>query len=111
MQDSSCSERIVAVLRRQLICLAASALACCDRTDPYLREGVWQPNGANDENLRVMVASPSDLVRGVASLDGDGQQAAAALDRYRNDKPRLLPESSVAKIVPVSGGSGTQGGQ
>ncbi|HET7883976.1 MAG TPA: hypothetical protein VFL55_24025 [Acetobacteraceae bacterium] len=111
MPDSSCSERIAAVLRRQLICFAASALACCDKTDPYLRKGVWHLDGSNDENLRVMVASPSDLVRGVSSQGGDGQQAAAALDRYRNDKARLLPESSVAKIIPVSGGSGTQGGQ
>ena len=99
------------MLRRQLICLAPLALVCCDQTDPYMRQGVWLPNSANDDNLRAMVASPSDLVRGVSGLGGDGQQAAAALDRYRNDKPRPLPESSVAKIVPISGGSGTQGGQ
>lgn len=94
------------MLRRRLLCIVVLALAGCDATDPYLREGVWRPNGANEANLRAMVASPSDLVRGVASVDGNGQQAAAALDRYRNDKMRPLPDSGIAKIVPVSSGSG-----
>jgi hypothetical protein len=33
------------------------------------------------------------------------------LDRYRNDKVRPLPDSSIAKIVPVAGGNVTQGSQ
>ena len=99
------------MLRCQLLCIVMLTLAGCDATDPYLREGVWRPNGANEANLRAMVASPSDLVRGVASIEGDGQQAAAALDRYRNDKVRPLPDSGVAKILPVSsGGGGSQSG-
>jgi hypothetical protein len=87
--------------------LALLVLAGCDFTDPYLRDGVWRPNGANEINLRAMVASPSDLVRGTPS-QGSGQQAAAALDRQRNDRLRPLPDSGVAKISPVS--SGTQQG-
>ena len=82
-------------------------LAGCDITYPYEREGVWRPNYANDANLRALVVSPSDLMRGVESPGGDGQQAAAALDRQREDKPRKLPDSGVANIVPVStGGNG-----
>jgi len=93
---------------RQLLCvLVLVFLAACDFTDPYMRDGVWRPNGANEANLRAMVVSPSDLVHGVPSL-GDGQQAAAALDRYRSDKVRPLPDSAIAKVVPVS--SGTQQG-
>ncbi len=87
----------------------ALALAGCDAMDPYRREGTWRPNGANDADLRAMVVSPSDLVWGVSSLDGNGQQAAAALDRYRNDKVRLLPDTGLAKIVPIA--SGSQGSQ
>jgi hypothetical protein len=96
---------------RRLLCMAtlALALAGCDAMDPYRREGTWRPNGANDANLRAMVVSPSDLVRGVSSTDGNGQQAAAALDRYRNDKVRLLPDTGLAKIVPIA--SGSQGSQ
>ncbi len=87
----------------------ALALAGCDAMDPYRREGMWRPNGANDADLRAMVVSPSDLVRGVPSTGGNGQQAAAALDRYRNDKVRLLPDTGLAKIVPIA--SGSQGSQ
>jgi type IV pilus biogenesis protein CpaD/CtpE len=97
------------MLRPQLLCILLLVLAGCDATDPYLRQGVWRPNGANEANLRAMVVSPSDLVRGVDSSAGDGRQAAAALDRLRNDKPRLLPDSAVAKVVPIS--SGSQGSQ
>jgi hypothetical protein len=82
-------------------------LAACDITDPYMREGVWRPSSTNDVNLRAMVASPSDLARGVGSSGGDGQQAAAAIDRRRLDKMRPLPDSAVAKVVPVAAGSGS----
>jgi type IV pilus biogenesis protein CpaD/CtpE len=98
------------VLSRLLLCIATLSLASCDATDPYHREGVWRPNGANDANLRAMVVAPSDLVSGVSDTSGNGQQAAAAIDRYRNDKMRLLPDSGIAKIVPISGGT-QQGSQ
>ncbi len=99
---------------RFLLCVAVLALGACglmDAMDPYQREGMWRPNNANEDNLRAMVVSPSDLVRGVPSEGSDGQQAAAALDRVRNDKMRVLPDSAIAKVTPVSSGSGTQGSQ
>jgi hypothetical protein len=96
------------MLKYQPLCILVLVLAGCDATDPYLRQGTWRPSDANEANLRAMVVSPSDLVRGVSSSEGDGRQAAAALDRLRNDKPRLLPDSGIAKVVPIS--SGTQGG-
>jgi hypothetical protein len=110
MPDSSCNDGVARLLRLQLLCLAALALVGCDALDPYRREGTSRPNGANEANLRVMVASPADLVQGVGSVGGSGQQAAAALDRYRNDKLRPLPDSGVAKIVSVAIG-GSQGSQ
>ena len=99
----------IVMFRRTLICLALLGLAGCAAMDPYQRQGDWRPNNANDDNLRVMVVSPSDLVRGVGSQGGDGQQAAAALDRLRNDKVRRLPDSDIAKVTTVSNG-GSQGG-
>jgi hypothetical protein len=96
------------MLARALICFAALTLSGCDMTDPYLREGVWRPNGSTEANLRAMVAAPADLARGVSAPGGDGQQAAAALDRYRNDKVRPLPDSALAKVVAISAGSGSQ---
>ncbi len=96
------------MLRRALCCIAVLALVGCDVTDPYLRNGVWRPNNANEANLRAMVASPADLARGVSGARGDGQQAAAALDRLRNDKVRVLPDSAIAKVVPIASGNPTQ---
>lgn len=97
------------MLRRSLLCAGILLLGACNQTDPYMREGSWRPHGTNDANLRAMLVSPSDLVRGVAGAGSDGQQAAVALDRYRNDKTRRLPDSGVAKIVPVATGSSQQG--
>ena len=102
------------MLKRIVLWIAVLAVAGCGLTDvldPYKREGMWRPNNANDDNLRAMVVSPSDLVRGVSNDGSDGQQAAAALDRARNDKMRRLPDSAIAKVVPITGDSGSQGGQ
>src|SRR5262249_38782134 len=99
---------------RLLMCVAVLSLGACgltDMIDPYQRQGMWRPDDANEDNLRAMVASPSDLVRGVSSNGSDGQQAAAALDRVRNDKMGVLPDSAIAKVTPVASGSGTQGSQ
>lgn len=98
------------MLVRQLLCVLVVALAGCNAIDPYIREGTWRPNDSNEANLRAMVASPSDLVRGVEG-PGNGQLAAAALDRYRNDKVRQLPESGVAQVVPIATGGTQQGSQ
>ena len=110
MQASSCNDGHALMLRHCLSLFVVLALAGCDISDPYLRDGVWRPDGANDANLRAMAASPSDLVRGVPSTETEGLVAAAAIDRYRNDKARPLPDSGLAKIVPVAGGT-QQGSQ
>jgi len=80
-------------------------LAGCDRTDPYLREGVWRPNGANEANLHAMVAVPSDLATATPAGPADGGSAAAALDRLRRDRVRSLPGSAAASNAPTSSGS------
>ncbi len=86
---------------------AALLLAGCDAMDPYKREGTWRPEGANEANLRAMVAVPADLVGGQEDLAGDGRQAASALNRMRKDTVRPLPDSAVANVVPVALGDQT----
>ena len=97
------------MLRRSLLLIGLVVISGCNITDPYARDGVWRPNGANDANLRAMVVSPSDLTRGVSARAAEGQQAEAALDRYRKDKIRRLPDSGIAKVTPVSNSGGSQG--
>jgi len=86
----------------------ALALAACSQTDPYTREGVWHPNGANEANLRAMVAVPADLATATQAGPADGGMAAAALDRLRHDRVRPLPDSAVADVTVSSGGATQQ---
>jgi hypothetical protein len=82
-----------------------AALAACDRVDPYTRPGNWRPNGANDANLRAMVAVPADLVVATPASPADGNRAAMAVARLRTDTVRPLLDSGLAEITPISGGS------
>jgi len=92
--------RIAALLLPLLV-----ALAGCDLTDPYIRAGNWRPNGANDANLRAMVAVPADLAVATPASPADGNLAAAAVARLRTETVRPLPDSGLAQITPISGGS------
>jgi hypothetical protein len=78
------------------------ALTGCD---PFQRAGVWQPNHANETNLRAMVDAPSDLAAAAPASHADGGMAAAAVARLRHDQVRPLLDSGLARIVPVNGGA------
>jgi hypothetical protein len=69
-----------------LLCL----IACCSQQDPIDRPGTWQATGANDRNLREMVARPSNLDRGVAPVGERGNVAARAATRLYVDRRRPL---------------------
>ncbi len=99
--------RTVSIARR-IALITLLSLAGCDLSDPYLRPGVWWPNGANEANLRAMVAVPSDLAFAEPAARADGGLAAAALNRLRQDRVRPLLDSGVAQLVPVSSGQAAQ---
>jgi hypothetical protein len=92
------------------------ALAGCSAIDPYTRAGMWRPRGANDANLRLHVADPMTLDRGVDDPRSDGQTMAAAIQRHRTNRVNPLAAASVARLqatgtaapAPV-GGSGDGG--
>jgi hypothetical protein len=109
MPVSSCSENTGMIMRITTLFLLF-AVAGCDQTDPYLREGVWRPNDANAVNLRAMVVVPADLVAATPSGPADGGLAVAAVDRLRRDHVRQLPDSGLAQIIPVSGAPTAQPG-
>ena len=81
------------------------ALTGCDQVDPYTRPGNWRPIGANDANLRAMVAVPADLAEATPASPADGNRAAMAVARLRTDTVRPLLDSGLAEITPISGGS------
>ena len=80
-------------------------LAGCAQIDPLTKEGVWRPTGANDANLRAMVAVPSDLAYGRAARTSDGAFAARAVERLRTGKVYPLPTTGISNI----GGGGGSG--
>ena len=91
-----------------LLLLLVGVAGCDTNIDPYQREGVWRPNGANAANLRAMVAVPADLVAARPAAPGNGGLVAAALDRLREDRVRPLPDSAVAQVVPITSAAPAQ---
>lgn len=100
------------LLRGSAMCLLLGTAACGPQFDPLTREGLWEPTDhINHTNLTLQVANPGDLVRGTGTTGGDGQIAAAAVDRLRNDKLKKLPASDISQITAGnSGDNNTSGG-
>lgn len=93
-------------MHRMPILLVLLAATGCSLPDPFDRPGTWRPTGANEANLRVMVANPADLRRGEDSAPADGNTAAAAVDRLRQGRVKPLPESAISRVGGGSGGLG-----
>ena len=89
-------------MRPALTLFLALSTGACAFEDPLTRPGLWHPVGANDLNLRAMVADPDDLVTGVPDRTADGQVAAAAVARYRAGKVKELPDSFISKVAPIT---------
>lgn len=90
---------------------AVMMLAGCSFIDPYRRDGMWSPNGANEANLGAMVATPTDLARGQGESGSNGDLAAAAVKRLRTDRLKALPAvdttgGAIAAGVSSGGGGG-----
>lgn len=64
--------------------LAPLLLSGCIATtnDPWNRDGAWRSTGANDANLRAMIADPSHLSRGAQpATPARGEAATIATGR------------------------------
>lgn len=85
-------------------------LGGCEQIDPYTRPGNWRPLGSNEANLRVHVADPAMLDRGVDDPRADGHVMAAAVHRYRTDRVRVLPVSGVARVQATGSAGAPNGG-
>ena len=88
--------------RLLLLSLSLAPILGCSAVNSTARPGTWQPVGANDANLRAMIANPADLYRGASDPRTDGEIAASAVARYRAGKVRDLPDSAISKIAPIS---------
>lgn len=95
-------------LKSVLLLSLLAALPACDTLDPFRREAAWRPGGVNEANLAAMTAEPAERVQGTGAATVQGHRAVTAIERLRTDRVRALPDSGVARIVAVPGG--TQGG-
>jgi pilus assembly protein CpaD len=59
---------------------------------------------ANETNLGMMVAHPTDLASGLPVSGAPGQPAAAAVNRYMNDKVQLPTSNTALPIATQSSG-------
>ena len=74
-------------LRLLALSLSLTALAACDRVDPYKRADVWRPSGANTTNFELQVARASDAV---AISYGERSWSYGELDEAANRLAGLL---------------------
>ncbi len=86
-----------------LLLTAMLGLSAC--TDPFQREGTWHATGANEDNLRLMVADRRDLERGVDEPGSSGRTAVAAVTRLRLGQVKPLPDNGISKIGGGGGGA------
>jgi hypothetical protein len=90
---------------------AVIALGGCMERDPYRRQDVWHPTGANAANIAAMVADPKDLIAGRGVRTAPAQPAVMAIERVNADRPRRLigPTSGGTADTPTGGGAGASG--
>lgn len=100
------------MMRMRHILLGAALLAagCAGMADPFERPGTWTARGANDANLRAMIADPAHLERGEGDPRGRGRQATNAIERLEDDKLRELPDVRASSVgsTGATGGTGAQ---
>jgi hypothetical protein len=98
---------------RLLPWLVALMLGGCHQ-DPFQRPGTWAPTGANDANLRAMVAQPADLVTGHGTETGLAAEAAPPVARLLSGRRLPLPAESasgVSEAAPTAASPGAESGQ
>jgi hypothetical protein len=87
-----------------ILCALPLLAGCVSFTSPHHAEGSWRPSGANELNLRAMVAQPRELVVGASEVGADGHAAVDAVERLRTDRVRTLPVFNVSPIGAATGG-------
>lgn len=89
--------------------------AACSPDYPFDKPGTWsldQLGGANDANLRVMVANPRDLVAGAGENTSVGVEAATPVHKLFTGRRAQLPPLNTldVNVIPLQQPQPEQGG-
>lgn len=95
--------RFPVLVRAPIAAILVALLAGCIVTDD---ERGWVPTGANDANLRAMIADPQDLERGRGIRTADGAVDVQAIDRWRRGEIELPDSGSDFSVG--GGGDGAE---
>ena len=90
------------IVARALAACIGMGVAACGPQYEIDRPGTWQPTGANDRNLRAMIADPRDLGYGAASTTERASGASRAVTRLLIDRRRPLLNVSLSRLAPSS---------
>ncbi len=85
-------------------------LVGCGSRDPYQRDDVWYPTGANAANLAAQVANPNDLVRGQSDPKQQAGGPARSVNRVWTDSAKSLTPSASGGSSGGGSGGGSAGG-
>lgn len=91
----------------RFLILLAGCLTGCAQADPYRRQGMWQPEGANAANIAAMVQRPADLLHGRADATWQTHRAADAVDRLWTDRERSFPGHGTTNLGASAGAAGS----
>lgn len=89
-------------MTRALVGLFALSVSACAITDPYLRPGAWQPEGANAGNIAAQLERPTDLHRGRATGRPLPVEAQLAVARIYEGRERPLGHGAAAEAGPAA---------
>jgi type IV pilus biogenesis protein CpaD/CtpE len=99
-------------MRAMLSVALLSLLTACAQ-DPFERPHTWSLPpaglGANDSNLRTMLANPNDLVAGTGDDTSTGPLSVRPIDALVTGRRRPLPSVN-ASTIGASEQQGAQGG-
>ncbi len=104
MPASSSNNPSLRYWRRAAAILVCMAAAACSPEREIDRPGTWKPTGANDDNLRAMIADRRDLDAGVPSRTSRGDTASRAVTRLLQDRRRPLLNVTTSSLAQSSGG-------
>jgi hypothetical protein len=98
---------------RALLCLTVlfAVAGCQEPNDPFQRSNTWSVTGANEANLKVMVADPHDLIAGRGESDTLSADAVPPVQRLRTGKRFPLSAETATSGMSAPQSQNQSGGE